>query len=201
MPTRERIIDAAEKLMREKGYAHATTKEIAKAADCSEATLYKHFEDRTDIFLAVLTLRLPDLGFHLDNLIAKAGSGTVRANLMLVADSALRFYLESFPIAMSLFSSRALLDAHRAKLKLREMTPRYPNNQLAEYLGAEQSQGRLRRTFDPDAAASLLLGACFQTAFFATFDDQPPDDAVIEHLAGQLVKALLENLRPTKETR
>ena len=60
--TRDRILDAAAHVMRTRGFARTTTKEIARAAGYSEATLYKHFQDKTDLFLAVLKERLPSLG-------------------------------------------------------------------------------------------------------------------------------------------
>ena len=59
--TRDRILDAAAHVMRTRGFARTTTREIARAAGYSEATLYKHFQDKTDLFLAVLKERLPSL--------------------------------------------------------------------------------------------------------------------------------------------
>ena len=59
MGTRERIVEAAERVMRERGLARGTTKEIARAAGYSEGTLYKHFESKEDLFLAMLTERFP----------------------------------------------------------------------------------------------------------------------------------------------
>ena len=43
--TRDRMLDAAYTVMRTRGLARATTKEIAREAGFSEAALYKHFED------------------------------------------------------------------------------------------------------------------------------------------------------------
>src|ERR1700679_3578661 len=72
--TRDRILDAAAHVMRTRGFARTTTKEIARAAGFSEATLYKHFQDKTDLFLAVLKERLPSLGPLLRALSADAGA-------------------------------------------------------------------------------------------------------------------------------
>src|ERR1700760_4013925 len=68
--TRDRILDAAAHVMRTRGFARTTPKEIARAAGYSEATLYKHFTDKTDLFLAVLKERLPSLGSTLGALSA-----------------------------------------------------------------------------------------------------------------------------------
>ncbi|HVV09217.1 helix-turn-helix domain-containing protein [Amycolatopsis sp.] len=192
MGTREEILAAAARIMREQGYARATTKEIARAAGYSEAALYKHFHDKTEIFLGVLDGQLPALGGVLAELAANTGKGTVRANLVKVAETALHFYEESFPIAASLFATRELLTAHRDGVRARGAGPRHPQLGLSRYLRAEQRLGRLPRTADPDAMSALLLGACFQQAFLGHFDvDENTDHAV---LARSLVKALLHGL-------
>lgn len=59
MGSREEIVAAAASVMREQGYAHATTKAIAQAAGYSEALLYKHFRDKAALFLAVLKRNCP----------------------------------------------------------------------------------------------------------------------------------------------
>lgn len=60
-PARVRILDAAHALMLSVGLAKATTKEIAKAAGCSEAALYKYFASKEELFISVLAERLPRL--------------------------------------------------------------------------------------------------------------------------------------------
>lgn len=54
---RNQILDAAAEVFAEKGFARATTKEIADRADVSEGTIYNYFESKGDILLA-LTDRL-----------------------------------------------------------------------------------------------------------------------------------------------
>ena len=48
-------------VMPTRGLARTTTKEIARAAGYSEATLYKLFDDKFDLFLCVLAERLPTI--------------------------------------------------------------------------------------------------------------------------------------------
>lgn len=75
-PACVRIIDAAHQLMLTIGLARATTKEIARAAGCSEAALYKHFPSKEELFVAVLRERLPKLDPLLKQLIATPGAGS-----------------------------------------------------------------------------------------------------------------------------
>jgi AcrR family transcriptional regulator len=194
MGTREEILAAAAGIMREQGYARATTKEIARAAGYSEGALYKHFQDKTEIFLGVLSEQLPALGAVLTELAAQVGTATVRANLTRVARAALAFYAESFPIAASLFSTRELLVAHRRAMQERGAGPRAPQDALTRYLRAEQRLGRLAGPVDADALSALLLGACFQQAFLIHFQEEPPAPIGLDTLAKSLVRTLLQGL-------
>ena len=90
--TRERILDAAAEVMETLGLARATTKQIAGAAGYSEATLYKHFDDKSELLLAVLGERLPALVGLLKRLPDEAGQGVVAERLEEVANQAVRFY-------------------------------------------------------------------------------------------------------------
>jgi AcrR family transcriptional regulator len=48
------IIEAALTLFAHKGFQGTTTKEIAEAAGCSEATLFKHFATKDELYSAIL---------------------------------------------------------------------------------------------------------------------------------------------------
>ncbi len=48
----KKILDASIRLFNEKGYMATTTAEIAKKAKISEPTMYKHFQNKKDLFLA-----------------------------------------------------------------------------------------------------------------------------------------------------
>ncbi|MCC8073076.1 MAG: TetR/AcrR family transcriptional regulator [Clostridiales bacterium] len=48
------ILDAAEKLFNEKGYAKATTEDIMEATGIAKGTLYYHFKNKEDILLAMI---------------------------------------------------------------------------------------------------------------------------------------------------
>ena len=194
--TRDRILDAAAHVMRTRGFARTTTKEIARAAGYSEATLYKHFQDKTDLFLAVLKERLPGLSPFVRDLSADARPGSLPDRLNAIARGAIGFYEASFPISASVFSEPDLLAAHHAAVTRQGAGPQYPLEALARYLRLEQEHGRVRPGADCDAAASLLLGSCFQYAFLRCFAQLPPDpDAAPAHAAA-IVTTLLAGLQP-----
>jgi len=205
--TRDRILDAAAHVMRTRGFARTTTREISRAAGYSEATLYKHFQDKTDLFLAVLKERLPSLGSTLGALSAAldadssspAGPATresLASRLAATARGAIAFYEASFPISASVFSEPELLAAHHAAVTRQGAGPQYPLAALARYLRLEQERGRIRPGADCDAAASLLLGSCFQYAFLRCFAQLPPDPEAAAAHATAIAATLLAGLEP-----
>ena len=173
--TRDVILDAALRVIRERGLARATTKEIAKAAGFSEAALYKHFADKSEIFLGVLQERSPGFQPLRAALAAQPGTATVAHNLTEIAVAALAFYRDNFPLFGSIFAEPAIFDAHRLRLRQLGAGPHKVNDALAGYLRAEQGLGRVRADADVAAAADLLLGACFQQAFLNHFQGRGPD--------------------------
>ncbi|QUH02913.1 TetR/AcrR family transcriptional regulator [Saccharopolyspora erythraea] len=189
--TRSRILDAAARLMSTAGIVRTTTKEIARAAGCSEAALYKHFQDKEEIFVRVLHERAPRLAQAVTELPGRAGDGDVAGHLREVVGIAVGFYRESFPMAASLFASPELLAAHRRKLAP-GTGPEVPTRHLADYLRAEQRLGRVAADVNADAAATLLIGACFHRAFLDLFFSSAAQDD--EQFAADIVHAALDGI-------
>ena len=194
--TRERMVEAAERVMRSKGLAHATTREIAREAGYSEGAIYKHFESKEELFICVLAERLPPFVDVLRELPRRAGRETVGGVLEEVAGAALAFYGESFPMSVSVFSEPGLLARHREEVKRRGAGPRKANEALAAYLEAERGLGRVREGADPEAAAAMLLGACFQRAFFGSYSDEGTAPAQDERFVADVVGTLMRGLSP-----
>ena len=73
------------------------------------------------------------------------------------------------------------------------------NEALAAYLGAEERLGRVREGADPDAAAAMLLGACYQRAFLRSYlgEDVPLEEE--EGFVEGIVQTLMPSLSPTEE--
>ena len=196
MGTRERLIEAAECVMRDRGIAGATTKEIARAAGMSEGTLYNHFTSKEAIFLAFLNERLPPFVALIRSLPGRAGSGTIRSILEEVASAALAFYHDAIPMGASFFADPELLARHRALLQAREAGPQRANEAVAAYLRAEQQRGRVLPEVDVTALAYLLLGACFQRAYWAQFlGEVAPPEAEAQFVDG-IVRTLLRGALP-----
>lgn len=53
--TQQKILESAIKLFSQKGFSGSTTKEIAKEAGVSEATIFRYFETKKDLLLALIS--------------------------------------------------------------------------------------------------------------------------------------------------
>lgn len=190
---------AAEQVMREKGLAKSTTKEIAREAGYSEGTLYNHFESKEDLFLYVLKERLPEFVSLIKDLPSRAGQETVQGILNQVATAALTFYSKSVPMSASIFSEPELLTRHRQEIGRRDAGPQKANEAVAAYLDAEQRLGRVREDVAPEAAAAALLGACFQRAFLHHFLAKGLAPGEDDRFVEEVVRSLMLGLPPAEE--
>lgn len=155
--------------MRERGITHATTKEIAQAAGVSEGALYKHFPSKTDLFLSAMKALPSGMIASLHQLLEGAGQGSVKENLLHLAEDALLHYTDVIPMAAGLYADRDLLNLHRRALEARGAGPHLANGMVAAYLRAEQELGRVTPDADAEAAAYALLGACYQRVQWAFY--------------------------------
>jgi AcrR family transcriptional regulator len=196
MELRERIIEAAEQVIRTNGLSKTTTKEIARIAGCSEGSLYNHFESKEDLFLNVMKGHLPVLLAVLFKLPGRKGTGTVKDNLEEVAHAALEFFDLSTALTASMFTEPNFLDRHRQGFQQRNEGPHRANEVVASYLLAEQKLGRVGSDISPRAAADLLLGACFQHSFHLQFlgEDEPHETR--QEFIRNVLQALMQGLLP-----
>jgi AcrR family transcriptional regulator len=189
-PARERILDAAAVVMRERGVANTTTKAIAAQAGYSEAMLYKHFADKQELFLFLIKERLPLVRPRL----AAPGWGDLAGNLAGIVDQLMNYYAELFPMTVSIFSSPDLLVQHREGIERHgAWGPVGPVRMLTNYLDAERDAGRLRADADTVAAAQLLVGASFHQGFLAAYESKT-SVARSSELAAALVATVLPGL-------
>ena len=87
---RQRILEAAAEAFQTLGYARTTTQGIAGKAGVAEVTLFRHFGDKQKLFQAVAQ----QIGGGVDFEMLEAQlSGDLEADLMLISQQALRFFI------------------------------------------------------------------------------------------------------------
>jgi AcrR family transcriptional regulator len=163
---RDHILDAAHRVIVGQGLAAASTRAIAEEAGIGAGTLYNYFDDRLQL-LARSMLRHAHLRSGLlADVLGRAGTATVAANLRLFAGRLEAMLDELVPLFAAAFSDVELLAALR-----REMHSGVPadgafaGHPVERYLLAERELGRVASDADCRAAASLVVSVCHDRAF------------------------------------
>lgn len=168
-PMRPRILAAAAAVLRERGFAETTTKEIARAAGVSEGSIYNHFANKTDLIAATMADLTSGIRSAMARLLGQAGQGTVEDNLTEIAEAQIQFFLDVLPVVGPTLGDRGLLDWLRSGgPSPAASVPPGPVLGLAglnAYIEAEQRAGRVLPSAEPPYLAAALLGACQQYAF------------------------------------
>ncbi len=170
--TRARLIEATRTVVREVGYAHASTRAIAQAAGVAEGTIYRHFPDKASLFLATVVESNAPIIEWVTRLPDRAGKGTVQENLVDAAVQLASLRDQILPLELAIAADPELA-AHRRNLMAASgpSLPPGPPEAIASYLAAEQRLGRVRGDVDPREAAEILLGVLFALGTMPGFGD------------------------------
>ncbi|CAN5265765.1 TetR/AcrR family transcriptional regulator [soil metagenome] len=118
--TRQKVLDAARGLFAERGYEPATIRDIARAAGMSTGAVFANFQDKAELFEAVLT---EDMGALAETVKAGAqADGTVAARLNAALSAGYHGSLDQLPlfqaiVARSWFQPQAAETRARAATK------------------------------------------------------------------------------------
>jgi AcrR family transcriptional regulator len=153
--TRERILAAALQLFSDKGVCGASTREIARSADISEVTLFRHFPTKEQLLEAVISHNslsvVQELIPGLVDLPYEEGL-TILANQLLAKLDGLRDWIKILHGEVQ-HSPDKLHQIYHSFLDTLFAT-------YASYFRAMQQQGNLR-DFDPELAARAFHGMFF----------------------------------------
>lgn len=192
--TRQKILEVTERLIQMRGLARVTTREIARATGLSEGALYRHFEHKEEIFMAVVSEHLPAVVEVLQA--HEAGSGTVTENLAAIAVAMMRYYGHHFPLSAAYLADTELLTRYREVIQKVRGGPHNVFNLIAAYVEEEQQLGRIGREIPALTIATLLLGPCFQRVFIAQLLGYDPFGKTDQQFADELVQALMISIVP-----
>jgi AcrR family transcriptional regulator len=190
--TRTRLLEATVQVVREVGYAHATTRAIAQAAGVAEGTIYRHFPDKAAMFFAAILQRHQPIIDWMSELPARAGQGTVAANLTdcLVRLSALRDELVPLELAMLTDPELARQHPRNGAMPPPGLLPG-PPEYLARYLAAEQRLGRLRDDVEPARTAIIILATLFSLGMLPSREGAAVDPELLATAIDLLTTGML----------
>lgn len=187
---REMIIDAAIRVVREKGVAGATTRAIVQSVPCAEGTLYLYFQHRSELILAAIEQVASTWVEQLQALPKLVGKGSVVDNLILVLGQAARFQEEALPLFSGIVSDPSLLKTQQVTMRRAGKGPHLSQKAIARYLEAEKRVGRLHPDLDSKLIASSLLRSSFGRIFEERFSGRVSGAEVVRDNRS-LITALL----------
>jgi AcrR family transcriptional regulator len=194
--TKERILEAADRLIRGRGLARVRTREIAREAGVAEGTLYIHFPHKEDLFLAVVRKNTPEFAESVRPELA--GKRALDASLAEVARAAMGYYGKLLSMAVPLMADADLLERQREAIAGQPGGPYRIYERVAAYVEAEQHLGRIEEGLDALSVAAIVLGPCFQYAFTRQFLGEDPLPVTEERFVGNLAKTLAASLAPCR---
>ena len=179
---REAILAAALQVIRERGIARLTAREVAGLAGVSEASVFYHYKDRFGLLQAVFEEGLRPL-----LALAEGGvqPGTDPRSVLTVYGRTLEEFLDGvLPLIAAAQSDSELRDSMAAYMAEHNLGPHRGVRAIGDYFAAEQAAGRARADVDAHAVAMMFIGACYtrssQRQMPLPSAELPPLDDIIE---------------------
>jgi AcrR family transcriptional regulator len=155
------LLDAALCVFSKRGYARATTREIAETAGVAEGTIYRHFPDKRELFRSALAAASPTALEEFVELAGLAGQGTIRDNLARFITALEDIERDLAPLQSSMWADAELTESLSSPNQPEVGGPGLALKPLVAYLLAEQKLGRIRQDIDCERAAFALFAVPF----------------------------------------
>ncbi|MEO3766100.1 helix-turn-helix domain-containing protein [Streptomyces sp. B5E4] len=195
---REHLVATAVRLISQRGTAGLTVRDIAREAGVADGVLYNHFAGKEELLATALRA-------HVHEVMAAAGEpptpgeGTVEENLRAFIDRGLAVLTRILPAFAGLLAQpKVLVLFHGSGFHpeggggLRAV--------LTDYLRAEQELGRIAADAGPEAAATMIMGACHELILPRVFAPRPQEPLIVRPgFTGDLVTTVLRGIAPAPE--
>lgn len=158
---REAIIEATLELIRERGIAHVTSRDVAARAGVSDASVYYHFNDRAGLLRAVFEHGMKPLTSFAG---MSPGALDPREALRIAEASLEQFFIEVLPILHAAQADPELGAAVAAYVEEQDLGPHKGVESLGAYLRAEQQAGRVNPDADVEAIALMVINIAYGRA-------------------------------------
>ena len=186
---RQEILVAASQVFAQKGYAAATTKDIANAADLGESTLYNYFESKRDILLAILD----ENHVLFDNLFQMTQGLANRDSLIELFDRSIEIFSGRILFIRTILTEAWVDDD---VLNTYVVTRVKQVTRLIEDFIENQVRAGVFRPIDPALGSRLALGMFFSLVLPALRGvEAPPSPAQRRAWTEAVVSFLLDGIR------
>jgi AcrR family transcriptional regulator len=169
---REEIIGAALTLMANQGVRSMTIDRIARLVGIVPSAVYRHFDNKSEIIAAVLTMIVARMQHNLGE-VTKENSNSLNAIRKLLMRQ-IKLVKEFMVIPHILFSEEVYSENPSLKAQLHDLINGFLRA-LAELVHKGQMQGSIRPDLEPFRVAAMFLGLFQPSAFLyhlsgGTFD-------------------------------
>ncbi|MBN3894963.1 MAG: TetR/AcrR family transcriptional regulator [Nostoc sp.] len=162
--TNQQILEAARQVFLQQGFG-ASTLEIAQQAGISEASIFKRFSTKEELFFAAMGI--PEKPLWVNELESLCGKGNLKENLINICLQIMEFYRQVLPQIMMLRSRGNAMP----ELGSKEPRPMLDVKVLTAFLEREINQGRLCPC-DPQTVAHILVGSVMNYVFLEQMSSQ-----------------------------
>jgi len=152
------MVEAAERVLIEKGYEKATMQEIAAATGCAVGTLYIHFKNKEELFKAVVSRQIAGLRRRMHEATAEVREPLEKLRVQTRVH--LEWMNDNVDFA-NMFCSAMPMRYHAFEEQLSKVVPEehadFHREQL-EMIAAAQAKGQLRKDFSAEVLAEMFEG-------------------------------------------
>lgn len=179
--TRGKVIDAARNLFAQRGYDAATIRDIAREAGMSTGAVFANFQDKAELFEAVLSEDMIKLAEALKA--AAASETSLRARLLAVLTAGYHNSLEQLPLVQAVLA-RSWFQPVAAEMRTREAI-----KPLISVVTDALQAGVADRELRQDADVRLLSDLIYD-AFLSNYRRAAYDGWTIQQLTTRIGKQI-----------
>ncbi|OGO15630.1 MAG: hypothetical protein A2Z02_07040 [Chloroflexi bacterium RBG_16_48_7] len=189
---KKQILDAAFKVFSEKGFAMATTAEIAKLSGVAEGTIYNYFTNKRDLIVSVIQNLIMDVS--LLDLIGRLPSGEIHNTFESIIQNRFdlinREGLSTLPIILS----EIMRDPEMKVLwSQKVLTPFL--NQMGQMVRVMQSTGKFQK-LEPEVVVRAIAGMIMGFVMLKLMEGEgsPLNQISQDTVSADLAKLILHGL-------
>jgi len=190
---RERILDAAVRVLAEKGFHSTRISEVAKAAGVADGTIYLYFKSKDELLVSLFEDRVERLLAFLQEELPRSGSASDKLKRIIELQLGL---LES---ERDLAEVLTVILRQSTKLMKKYAAPKFNAylDSIAKVVADGQATGELRRDVSPHLVARAMFGALDGIAM--TWALGKADRGGLSRASGQLAQIVLRGLAPQSD--
>lgn len=186
--TRQKVLDAARALFAARGYEPATIRDIAKGAGMSTGAVFANFQDKAELFEAVLT---EDMTALAETMKAGAGEGSVTDRLSGALEAGYHGSLDQLPLFQAIVA-RSWFQPQAAETRARAVT-RQLTAVISDVLRDGVGKGEIKQDADVALLTEMVWDAYLSNYRRAAYDGWSVDQLSV-HVDKQVAVILAGSL-------